>query len=103
MIGRMRPPAIALPDRPPFLLRGRLITPLPDGSVRSLDDALVGVDAAGRIASVRQAVDARGEERAAAIDVRPWVVLPGLVDLHAHLPQVPNAGLGYALPLLDWL
>ena len=26
-----------------------------------------------------------------------------MVDLHAHLPQVPNAGLGYALPLLDWL
>jgi guanine deaminase len=26
-----------------------------------------------------------------------------MVDLHVHLPQVPNAGLGYALPLLDWL
>jgi guanine deaminase len=26
-----------------------------------------------------------------------------MVDLHAHLPQVPNVGLGYALPLLDWL
>ena len=26
-----------------------------------------------------------------------------MVDLHAHLPQVPNAGLGYAMPLLDWL
>ena len=38
-----------------------------------------------------------------SIDLRPWVVLPGMVDLHAHLPQVPNAGLGYALPLLDWL
>jgi guanine deaminase len=37
------------------------------------------------------------------VDLRPWVVLPGMVDLHAHLPQVPNAGLGYALPLLDWL
>jgi guanine deaminase len=26
-----------------------------------------------------------------------------MIDLHVHLPQVPNAGLGYALPLLDWL
>jgi guanine deaminase len=26
-----------------------------------------------------------------------------MVDLHVHLPQIPNAGLGYALPLLDWL
>ena len=31
------------------------------------------------------------------------VVLPGLVDLHAHLPQLPNAGLGSGLDLLTWL
>jgi len=29
--------------------------------------------------------------------------MPGMVDLHAHLPQLPNAGLGFALPLLTWL
>ena len=29
--------------------------------------------------------------------------LPGMVDLHAHLPQLPNAGLGYGLDLLTWL
>ena len=38
---------------------------------------------------------------ATAIDLRPWVVLPGMVDLHAHLPQLPNAGLGAGLDLLD--
>ncbi len=37
------------------------------------------------------------------IDLRPWVVLPGMVDTHAHLPQLPNAGLGFALDLLTWL
>jgi len=26
-----------------------------------------------------------------------------MVDLHAHLPQLPNAGLGAGLPLLPWL
>ena len=26
-----------------------------------------------------------------------------MVDLHAHLPQVPNAGVGFALDLLTWL
>ena len=31
------------------------------------------------------------------------VVLPGLVDLHAHLPQLPNAGLGSGLDLMTWL
>ena len=29
--------------------------------------------------------------------------MPGMVDLHAHLPQVPNAGVGFALDLLTWL
>jgi guanine deaminase len=29
--------------------------------------------------------------------------MPGLVDLHAHLPQLPNAGLGSGLDLLTWL
>ena len=29
--------------------------------------------------------------------------MPGLVDLHAHLPQLPNAGLGAGLDLLTWL
>ena len=61
------------------------------------------MDSSGRIASVRPAAEADAAERSSAIDLRPWVLLPGLVDLHAHLPQVPNAGLGYALPLLDWL
>ena len=37
------------------------------------------------------------------IDLRPWVVLPGMVDLHAHLPQLPNAGLGAGMDLLAWL
>ena len=40
---------------------------------------------------------------AGAIDLRPWVLLPGMVDMHAHLPQLPNAGLGFALDLLTWL
>ena len=31
------------------------------------------------------------------------VVLPGLVDLHVHLPQVPSAGIGAGLDLLTWL
>jgi guanine deaminase len=29
--------------------------------------------------------------------------MPGLVDLHAHLPQLPNAGVGAGLHLLAWL
>jgi guanine deaminase len=60
------------------------------------------VDAAGRLAFVGAAGERPGDA-AAAIDLRPWVVLPGMVDLHAHLPQVPSAGLGAGLELLSWL
>ena len=47
--------------------------------------------------------ESRPEAVPGAIDLRPWLVLPGMVDLHAHLPQVPNAGLGFSLDLLTWL
>ena len=29
--------------------------------------------------------------------------MPGLIDTHIHAAQFPNAGLGYDLPLLQWL
>ena len=91
-----------LPDRPPFALRARLLTPLASGGTQHEADGLVLVDGAGRLAFVGPAAS-RPVEAATAIDVRPWVVMPGMVDLHAHLPQLQNAGLGFALDLLTWL
>ena len=79
------------------------MSPLAAGGTLDLADGLVEVGAGGRIVAVESASGALAERRDAAIDLRPWVVLPGMIDLHAHLPQVPNAGLGFALPLLDWL
>jgi guanine deaminase len=90
------------PSAGPFSLRARLLTPLGAGGTRHESDGLVVVDEAGRIAFAGAAAD-RPDEAAAAIDLRPLVLLPGMVDLHAHLPQVPNAGVGFALDLLTWL
>jgi guanine deaminase len=97
------PRSAGLPSAPPFAVRARVISPLAGGGTLDVADGLVDVDAAGRIAVVGSVADRPGGAPADVIDLRPWVVLPGMVDLHAHLPQVPNAGLGYALPLLDWL
>src|SRR5512144_1712976 len=36
------------------------------------------------------------------IDLRPHLVLPGLVDVHAHVPQLPVCGV-HPDNLLDWL
>ena len=90
-----------LPERPPFALRVRLLTPTDDGGWIDEVDGLIEVDAAGRIASAGAWDQARAP--ASVLDVRPLVLLPGLVDLHAHLPQLPNAGLGSGLDLLTWL
>jgi guanine deaminase len=93
---------VDLPATPPFVLRGRLLTPLGAGGTRHEPDALLAVDAAGRIHFAGLASQ-RPELADESIDLRPWVLMPGMVDLHAHLPQLPNAGLGFALDLLTWL
>ena len=103
-----------LPDRPPFVLRARVLSPLASGGLVDHPDGIIAVDARGRIAWVGDAAqwairvpperpggsreDARAigpdheDDRLEPIDLRPLVVMPGMVDLHAHLPQLPNAG-----------
>jgi len=94
-------PISALPERPPYLFRAQLLTPLAAGATRYLADALVKVDEGGHLERIDPwPPDGDGS---AAIDLRPAILLPGLVDLHVHLPQLPNAGLGGGLHLLDWL
>jgi guanine deaminase len=90
-----------LPSGPPFSLRARILTPLDAGGHQHLADGIIEVDAAGRIATVAAAAERPDAGR--AVDIRPLIVLPGMVDLHAHLPQLPNAGLGAGLDLLTWL
>ena len=88
--------------QPPFTLRARILSPLRDADFLWLADGVIDVDDAGRIRSVRAAADApRAAET--AVDLRPLVVMPGLVDTHVHLPQIPAAGLGAGMDLLAWL
>jgi guanine deaminase len=99
-------PAV-LPDRAPFVLRARVLTPLAAGGSRYEPDGVVVVEAGGWIGFVgawQPGIEEPGApDLGPLIDLRPWLVLPGLVDLHVHLPQVPHAGLGFGTPLLDWL
>lgn len=93
---------LVFPQQPPFALRARILSPLPDADYLWLPDGIIEVDDAGRIRSIRAAADApRAAET--ATDVRPLVVMPGLVDTHVHIPQVPAAGLGAGMDLLAWL
>jgi guanine deaminase len=95
-----------LPDRPPFALRARVLTPLAAGGIADIPDGVVSVGEDGRIDWVGDSLEwtariATGP--AEAIDLDALVLLPGMVDLHAHLPQLPNAGLGAGMDLLAWL
>ncbi|MEO5885878.1 MAG: guanine deaminase [Candidatus Limnocylindrales bacterium] len=92
-----------LPIKPPFAIRARLLSPLGDGGTLHQGDGLIVVDDHGQITYVGSSAAAPPGVLADARDLRPWVVLPGMVDLHAHLPQLPNAGLGAGLDLLTWL
>lgn len=102
-------PIVSPAIRPPFVLRARILTPLADGGSRYEPDGLVEVGANGRIVAVGAAGSgsvgdpAIEAPRGPVIDLRPMLLLPGMVDLHAHLPQLPNAGLGAGLDLLTWL
>ncbi len=91
-----------LPQGGPFALRARLLSPLAGDGWLDEADGLVEVDERGRITRAGRWPGA-GEAPASVLDLRPMLVMPGLVDLHAHLPQLPNAGLGSGLDLLTWL
>ena len=96
-------PAVGLPDRPPFAIRARILSPLAAGGTFHEPDGVVAVDGRGTLAYAGTADAAPPDVLARALDLRPWLLLPGMVDTHAHLPQLPNAGLGFALDLLTWL
>src|SRR5512142_778027 len=106
-------PPLPLPPMPPFELRAQVLTPLASGETLYLADGRVVVDSRGRIAAVGAWADRPPEEagedrarRTAAVpvfDLRPCVLMPGLLDIHTHIPQLPNAGVGDGLDLLAWL
>ena len=95
---------------PPYSVRAAILTPLLSGGIAYLPHGLMKVGAEGRIVEVRAwsddhdvSPDPRPGDLGPVVDLRPGLLLPGMVDLHAHLPQVPNAGLGAGLDLLAWL
>ncbi len=85
------------------LLRARLLSPATQGGLRDLPDGLLALDEEGRIAEVGPAPDLLPRFAGRPVeDLRPWCLLPGLVDLHTHLPQHEAVAMD-GLELLPWL
>ena len=81
------------------ILRGRVLAPhASEAAFSLLPDALIRVEASGRIAAVEAAPPGCGVPET-------WpgaVLLPGLVDTHLHFPQTRVIGSASG-PLLPWL
>lgn len=80
------------------------------GRVEALPRALIVVDGQGVIRELRRDVAAEDpalapwRERGRLTTLAPGqILLPGLVDLHVHAPQFPQAGTALDVPLEDWL
>ena len=86
-----------------MLYRAHLLSPETPARLKDVLDGALVVDEGGRIlaAGPFQAV-AAAHPGQAVLDLRPFWILPGLIDLHSHLPQyecVAEDG----LELLPWL
>ena len=74
-------------------------------------DFLIVIDTQGDIAATLTVDDARYSDLVAQLRgvnkletlAKGQYLMPGLVDLHCHAPQWPQAGKGLDLPLFDWL
>jgi guanine deaminase len=94
----------SLPVRGPFAIRARVLSPLGSGALIDEPDGMVAVDRDGRIEWVGITSAApMGEDAGPVVDARPLILIPGLIDLHGHLPQMPISGVGFAVGLLQWL
>ncbi|UOZ08919.1 amidohydrolase family protein [Amycolatopsis sp. WQ 127309] len=72
-----------------------------DPSCSLLRDAVVDVDTDGRISYCGPVATA--PESAAPVTTLTGILLPGLINTHAHSPMTLLRGMGGDLPLLPWL
>jgi len=85
------------------LYRAHLLSPDAPARLKEFADGGLLVDEAGRIVDlgVFEALEA-AHPGAEVMDLRPHWILPGLIDLHSHLPQFECVALD-GLELLPWL
>ncbi|HWM02497.1 MAG TPA: amidohydrolase [Actinophytocola sp.] len=86
--------------RSPVRLRAPIVLPC-DTECSVLRDAVVDVTAEGRIGYCGPAAEAPSTD--APTRKMPGILLPGLVNIHAHSPMTVLRGMGGDLPLLRWL
>lgn len=88
----------------PTVLRLHAPVVLPcDPACSVIRDAVVDVDDEGRIAYCGPSGTAPVRPRDAKVQDRGGVLMPGLINAHAHSPMTLLRGMGGDLPLMRWL
>jgi guanine deaminase len=86
-----------------ILYRAHLLDAPEPGRLRSISDGALAVDDSGRMADAGAFAALAPQYAGAEIrDLRPHWILPGLIDLHVHLPQYESVAMD-GLELLPWL
>jgi 5-methylthioadenosine/S-adenosylhomocysteine deaminase len=83
-----------------FRLRAPIVLPC-DPSCGVVRDGVVDVDAAGRLGYVGPSAGAPATD--APVRSLEGILMPGMVNTHAHSPMTVLRGMGGDLPLLRWL
>jgi guanine deaminase len=78
------------------IYRGHVVTPLEAGGWADWPDGRIEIS----VGRIRRVGPWRQSRR--YIDLRPHILFPGLVDTHAHVPQLPICGV-HPEDLLTWL
>ncbi|MCK2236308.1 MULTISPECIES: amidohydrolase [unclassified Crossiella] len=86
----------------PMRLKAPVVLPC-DTACSVLRDAVVDIDAAGRIVHCGPIAAAPPLPEGAQVRELTGILLPGLINTHAHTPMMPLRGLGGDLPLMRWL
>jgi guanine deaminase len=85
------------------LFRAHLLSPCEPARLREVSDGALVVDPAGRITAAGPFAEAATAHPAEPVqDLRPHWILPGLIDLHSHLPQYEAVAMD-GQELLPWL
>ena len=83
--------------------RSRIINPLSSSRASDIRDGLLIVDKVGCIVFCGSYADAKNLKlKLKIIDLRQYLLIPGLIDCHLHLPQLDCRG-KHGETLLDWL
>ncbi|XP_061673522.1 guanine deaminase [Syngnathoides biaculeatus] len=92
------------------VFRGTLIHATPEEPVQVLEDAVLGVNADGKIAFIGEGKELARLSKEFAFSAsavthleKHEFFMPGMVDTHIHAPQYSYAGTALDLPLLEWL